>query len=201
MVKIKNKIKVLLISILVSAVLLGGGYLYFQARVATSAETTSSTITESIMQIMQLSTLEYNYTDVVSYKESSKYKNFVIPFTEKRFMIKYNGYIKAGSDLSNIEIDIPDPETIHVTINHSIITDNVINEEDLYVYDEKGSIFNNLKIADVYEILVEKKQETEHKLLETGFLQEADQRSKDLITQLLKAMKFENIVIRFNAEK
>ena len=197
----KQKIKGTLIAILVSVLLLGGTYIYFQTRVATSAETTSSTITESILQIMQLSTLEYNYTDVVSYKESSKYKDFVIPFTEKRFMIKYTGYIKAGSDLSNIEIDRPDDETIHVTINRSEITDNVINEEDLYVYDEKGSIFNNLKIADVYTILVGKKEETEENLIKTGFLEEADQRSSDLITQLLKAMDFENVVVRFNATK
>ena len=194
----KRKIKVTFISLLVSALLLGGLYIFLQTRVATSAETTSSTITESIVQIMQLSTLEYKYTDVVTYKESSKYKDFIIPFTEKRFMIKYTGYLKAGSDLSNIEIDTPDERTIHVTINHATITDNVINEEDIYVYDEKGSIFNSLKIADVYEILVEKKQETQQNLLETGFLEEADQRSKDLITQLLKAMKYEDIVIRFN---
>ncbi len=194
----KKRLKTILISSIIAIFLAGGIYIYLNARISTSVEATSSTVSESILQIMQLSTLEYNYTDVVSYKESSKYKDMIIPFTEKRFMIKYTGYLKAGSDLSNIEIDTPDSETVHVTINHAKITDNVINEEDIYVYDEKGSLFNNLKIADVYDIMVTEKQNTEEKLIEGGFLEDADQRSEDLITELLKAMNYKNIVIRFN---
>ncbi len=161
----------------------------------------SSTVSESILQILQLSTLEYNYTDVASYKESSTYKDMIIPFTEKRFMIKYTGYLKAGSDLSNIEIATPDSDTVHITIDHATITDNVINEEDIYVYDEKGSLFNSLKIADVYDLMVEEKQKTQENLIENGFLKEADQRSKDLMTEVLKAMNFKHIVIRFNPIK
>lgn len=195
---VSKKIKSTLIIILLVLVSMGGTYLYLTLRTTTSVETTSSTISQNILQIMQFSTLEYNYTDVVSYKESAKYKDFTIPFTEKRFMIKYTGYLKAGSDLSNIEISIPDDETVHVTINHAKITDNVINEEDLYVYDEKGSIFNNLKIADVYDILVMEKEATEAKLIEDGFLKDADERAEELITQLLKAMDFKNVIIRFN---
>lgn len=194
----KKNLKSLFFILLAVVLIGGGGYIYLQTRVSTSVEHTSSNITESILQILQLSTLEYNYTDVVSYKESSKYKDFVIPFTEKRFMIKYTGYIKAGSDLSNLEIDMPDAETIYITIDSAKITDNVINEEDLYVYDEKGSIFNNLKIADVYEILVAEKASTQAELIESGFLQDADERSEELITQLVKAMGFEEVVVRFN---
>ena len=197
----KKKIQVLLISLFLATFVLGGTYIYFQAKVTTHTEMFSSTVSESILQILQLSTLEYNYTDVVSYKESSTYKDMVIPFTEKRFMIKYTGYLKAGSDLSNIEIATPDSETVHITIDHAAITDNVINEEDIYVYDEKGSLFNTLKIADVYDVMVEEKQKTQEKLIENGFLKEADQRSKDLMTEVLKAMNFKNIVIRFNPVK
>lgn len=197
----KKKIKVILISLFLATFVLGGTYIYFQARVTTHTEMFSSTVSESVLQILQLSTLEYNYTDVVSYKESSTYKNMVIPFTEKRFMIKYTGYLKAGSDLSNIEIATPDSETVHITIDHATITDNVINEEDIYVYDEKGSLFNSLKIADVYDVMVEEKQKTQEKLIENGFLKEADQRSEDLMTEILKAMNFKNIVIRFNRKR
>jgi len=194
----KKKTKSIISSLLVAVVLATGIYFFFQSRITTSSETESSNISESIVQILQLSTLEYNYTDVVSYKESTKYKDFNIPFTEKRFMIKYTGYIRAGYDLSKVEIDIPDSKTIHITIDHASITDNVINEEDVYVYDEKGSIFNNLKIADVYDILVEEKSNTKEKLLETGFLEEADEKARELITELMKAMGYENVVVRFN---
>lgn len=194
----KKKIKVIFISLFLVCVLLGGSYIYYQTRVTAHTETFSSSISESVSQILQLSTLEYNYTDVVSHKESSKFKDLTIPFTEKKFMIKYAGYVKAASDLSNIKIDVPDPQTIYVTIDRAKITDNVINEEDIYVYDEKGSVFNNLKIADVYEVMVDEKEKRAKMLIEKGFLEEADQRSKDLLTELLKAMNFENIVIQFN---
>lgn len=194
----KKRIKNILIYLVLAVLIATGIYFYFQMRVTTSTENFSSTVSERVVKILQLSTLEYNYTDVVSYKESKKYNKLNIPFTEKKFLIKYTGYLKAGVDLSDVAVDIKDPTTIHITINHAKITDNVINEEDLYVYDEKESLFNQLKIEDVYDVLVDEKQKTETKVIENGFLQEADQRSKDLITELLKALNFENIVIGFH---
>ena len=194
----KKRIKNTLIYLALVVLILAGVYVYFQMRVSTQTETFASTVSESVVKILQLSTLEYNYTDVVSHKESKKYNQLNIPFTEKKFLIKYTGYLKAGVDLSNVEIDIKDPKTIHVTINHAVITDNVINEEDIYVYDEKESIFNQLKIAEVYDVLANEKQQTKLRVVENGFLDEADQRSKDLVTELLKALAFENIVVMFH---
>lgn len=194
----KKRIKNIIISLALVVLIVTGLFFYFNMRTTTVTETFSNTVTESVIKILQLSTLEYNYTDVVSHKESKKFNDLNIPFTQKRFLIKYTGYIKAGVDLSNVDVDIQDPQTIHVTINHAQITDNVINEEDLYVYDEKESIFNQLKITDVYDILVDEKLKNEARLIETGFLKEADQRSEELISELLKVFNFENIVIKFH---
>lgn len=172
-------------------------YFYFQRNITTHTESFSSTVSESVLRILQLSTMQYNYTDVVSYKQSNKFNNVKIPFTEKKFLIKYTGYIKAGIDLKDVTIVVPDPDTVHITMNHAQITDNVINEEDIYVYDEKESIFNQLKISDVYDVLVDEKNKTENKIIENGFLEEADKRTEELITEVLKSMNFKNIVIDF----
>lgn len=194
----KKRIKNIIISLALVVLIVTGIFFYFNMRTTTVTETFSNTVAESVIKILQLSTLEYNYTDVVSHKESKKFNDLNIPFTQKRFLIKYTGYIKAGVDLSNVEVDIKDPQTINVTINHAQITDNVINEEDLYVYDEKESLFNQLKIADVYDILVDEKLKTETKLIKTGFLKEADHRSEELVRELLKVFNFENIVVTFH---
>lgn len=196
--KIVKKVKRITIYLVLILLILTGFYFYFKMSVKTSSESFSSTVSESVVKILQLSTLEYNYTDVVSYKESVKYNNFNIPFTEKKFLVKYTGYIKAGTDLSDVEVSITDPHTINIKIHHSKITDNVINEEDLYVYDEKESIFNQLKITDFRDVFIDEKQKTEAKIIESGFLEEADQRSKDLITELLKSLGFESITITFH---
>lgn len=188
--------KALLISCL-AIFLLGGIYLYFQIKVTTDSQVFSSTVSENVLKILQLSTLQYNYTDVISYKQSSEYNGLKIPFTEKKFLIKYTGYIKAGTDLNNIKITITEPDTIHISLEHCKITDNVINEEDVHVYDEKESIFNQLKISDYYQVLVEEKKKTESKIVENGFLTEADDYAKQLIEELLKAMNFKNITINF----
>lgn len=188
--------KALLISCL-AIFLLGGIYLYFQIKVTTDSQVFSSTVSENVLKILQLSTLQYNYTDVISYKQSSEYNGLKIPFTEKKFLIKYTGYIKAGTDLNNIKITITEPDTIHISLEHCKITDNVINEEDVHVYDEKESIFNQLKISDYYQVLVEEKKKTESKIVENGFLTEADDYAKQLIEELLKAMNFKNITIDF----
>ena len=46
----------------------------------------------SIEDIGDLVTVEYNYTDILTYKDSLTLMDMKIPFTDKSYIIKYNGY-------------------------------------------------------------------------------------------------------------
>ena len=111
-------------------------------------ELLSNTIEEQLSKILELSTVKYNYTNVVSYKDSRKLSGLNLPFTSKSFLIKYDGYIKAGVDLNTVETEITDTKSIKMTLDKPKVFDNVIIEEEVYVYDEKDSIFNKLSFEN-----------------------------------------------------
>src|SRR5690554_750195 len=56
----------------------------------------SSTIMNRITHIQELALVKHNYTGVISYKDYMKFLNINIPLTDKYFLLKYNGYLKAG---------------------------------------------------------------------------------------------------------
>lgn len=157
----------------------------------------SNNVEEQVMKLLDLSTVKYNYTNVVAYKDNKKLKDMSIPFTNKGFLIKYNGYIKAGVDLSTAEVDVQDKKDVEITLDKPTIFDNVINEEDAYIYDEKESLFNQLKIQDLYDVLVKEKENMEKEVIEKGILKEAEVNAEEILRSFLTSMGFENIKISF----
>ena len=120
-----------------------------------------------------------------------------MPFTNKSFIIKYSGYIKAGIDLNTIEIDVKDKKNIEVILDKPIVFDNVIVEEDIYFYDERDSVFNKLSFKDLYEVLVEEKKNMEKEVISKGILNDAQKNAEEILFSLLEGMEFENITITF----
>jgi len=157
----------------------------------------STLISERLSKISELSTIKYNYSNILSIKNSIKYKDYLIPFTEKSFIIKYSGYIKAGVDLKDLDIT-NNNEKIIITLKKSKIIDHVINSEDLFVYDEKSSMFNKLSMQDMIDVLSEEKKKVEVSLLKTGFLDGANANAKLLMEGILLDMGFKNVTIIFN---
>ena len=196
MKKVRNYI--LLIALIVITIAFGVLYSkYSNLTIESDLTVISETIEEKVSKIIEISTVKYNYTDVVVYKDSKRFKGLNLPFTNKSFMIKYGGYIKAGVDLSEVEIEVIDEKTIKITMDKPIILDNVINEEDVYIYDEKESVFNKLSFTDLYEVLIEEKVKTEEEAKDRGILNEAEKNTKEIINSLLESMGFETIEITF----
>jgi hypothetical protein len=157
---------------------------------------TSTIISERLSKISELSTAKYNYTNVLSLKDSKKFKDFSIPFTEKSFLIKYSGYIKAGVDLKDIDV-VVNEKAVTITLKKAKIFDHAINNEDLLVYDEKSSMFNKLSMQDIIYEISNEKSKVEVNLLKTGFLDEATANTKLLLQGILSDMGFQNVTIVF----
>lgn len=162
-------------------------------------EVDTSVVFEKMERISELSTIKYYYSDVIAYKNKKKLKDFDIPFTEKSFLIKYDGYIKAGINAGNIRIVSEEDKSIKLIVKNSKILDHVVDENSLYVYDEKSSIFNELSISEVFEQIVLEKSGIEEKLIEKGFLKEADNNLKSYLEDMLRELGYEQIEIFFEA--
>ena len=156
----------------------------------------STIVAERLSKISELSTIKYNYSDIMVLKNTKKFKDFYIPFTEKSFLLKYSGYIKAGVDLKDLDIIVFEDRVI-VTLKRSKILDHVINNEDLFVYNEKSSMFNKLSMQDMINEISNEKNMVEANLLKTGFLDEANANAKTLLQGILSDMGFKNVAIVF----
>ena len=162
-------------------------------------EVDTSIIFEKMEKISELSVIKYYYSDVVVYKNNKKLKEFDIPFTQKSFLVKYDGYIKAGIEAGSIRIVSNDDEGIKLIIKNSKILDHVIDENSLYVYDE-SSLFNKLSFKDIIEQIASEKSNVENSLIEKGFLREADNNLKIYLKEALEDLGFERVEVYFEVE-
>jgi uncharacterized protein DUF4230 len=183
--------------VVVVVVVVVGFIIFFNVRDNNQREIISSTIEEKVSKIVELSTVKYNYTDIVSYRESKELSGIKLPFTEKRFIVQYSGYIKAGVDLSTIEIDIKDDDTIHINMKKAEILENTIIEEEVKFFDEKDGLFNKLSFKDLYSVLIGEKEKAKNQAINRGLLNESQDNAEEILLSLLEEMKFKNVIIRF----
>ena len=61
-------------------------------------------VINTLSQVLNINTVKYNYSNIVEIKKDKSINNIKIPFTEKSFIIKYNGVINGGVKPEDIEI-------------------------------------------------------------------------------------------------
>ncbi|AHM56692.1 hypothetical protein EAL2_c13970 [Peptoclostridium acidaminophilum DSM 3953] len=154
----------------------------------------SDIVRERITSISELAVLKYEYKDIALLEDSKKIGDIELPFTQKSLLIVFGGYMKAGVDLESADIDV-EGKSITVYIDGASITDNVIDEKDIRIYDEKSALFNRIESNDILELLSNEKARVEKEALDRGFLEEADKRAKEVLESYLRAMDFEDVKI------
>ncbi len=154
----------------------------------------SSTVFSKISHIQELSTVKYSYTGVIGYKDAMKIFKLSIPLTEKFFLIKYNGYLKAGVDFDRIVVNVVE-NRVHVSIPRARIFDIVIDEKSITVYNESDNAFNPIKITDYNQALVKEKETMRQDAIKQGILKDANQHAELAIKSILKEMGFEDVDI------
>ena len=102
-----------ILSIIVIIAILGGvaygGYRYMKTKAEANKghETVNNieVIKEKLASTAELNTYSYLCTDVITRADSKTFKDWKIPFTEKSFIVQYDGTVKAGiSDLTKAQV-------------------------------------------------------------------------------------------------
>ena len=123
-----------------------------------------------------------------------KFFNINIPLTEKFFLVKYNGYLKAGVDFDKILVDVDD-DKVRVSIPRARIFDIVIDENSITVYNESDNAFNPIKISDYNQALAKEKETMRRDAIKQGILKDANQHAELAIKSILKEMGFNDVDI------
>ncbi len=155
----------------------------------------SSTVMSRVSYLQELALVQHNYTGVISYKDYRKFLNLNVPLTDKYFLLKYNGYVKAGVDFSRIKVNVLNATDVHVSIPKPKILDTVVDENSIEVFNESENAFNPIKIADYNEALSREKSIMIRGAIEQGIYEQATQQAKLTLTALLTEMGFVHIEV------
>lgn len=157
----------------------------------------NTTVLNTITQVVELNTVKYSYSNIITVKKDKTFKNIKIPFTDKSFIIKYNGVINGGIDPQDINIIKNTGNEIIIEIEKCKILDHYIDDENIYVYDVNSSIFNRLEVEEVLEELNINKKEYEQKIISEGFMDEIKNITKTGLINMLKNIGYKEITITY----
>ncbi|HUI32641.1 MAG: DUF4230 domain-containing protein [Dysgonamonadaceae bacterium] len=154
----------------------------------------STTILNRVVPIQELALVKYNYSGVIGYKDFLKIMRINVPLTEKSFLLKYNGYIKAGVDFKDMKVEVTGKD-VHISLPKPKILDTLIDEKSIRVYNESMNAFNPIKISDYNEAIMKEKDTMINDAITQGILRDATKQAEMVLTSIMKDMGFEKITI------
>ena len=181
-----------LLAVLAAALIIGaaaGVFLYGVKRGSQEARpvVTSDLLGQQLRAVEELVSVSYHYTNMARYENQLDFYGWKVPFTTKSFIVSYDGIIKAGVDLSKVEVDM-DADRITVTLPGSQIISHEIPGDSIEVFDESDNVFNRISITDYTSFTNDQKEAMEQRVLESGLLATADEKAMDAVEALLRYM-------------
>ncbi|MDD3251025.1 MAG: DUF4230 domain-containing protein [Lachnospiraceae bacterium] len=187
---IRKKIGTVIGVLLLLVVTFGVGVFWSSTRegLVSDQETVTQDLLEQQLQtIGELGTAQYYYTNMGRYENTLQLGGKNIPFTQKMFIISYDGTIKAGVAVKDIKVSL-DGTQIKVSIPAATLLSHEVDMDSVTVFDEKNSIFNGLSTADVTNFLDEQKTQMETRAVNNGILTEAQKHAGDSLRTLYQAL-------------
>lgn len=184
-----KKAKKLILGLFTVIILIFASYFFGMKSSLNKAETkiSSEIIKNQILSVKELTTLKYKYTNVGSFENQAEFYGIKLPFTQKKFIISYDGEVNAGIDLNEIQVTLnKEDKKISIQIPKAEILNHVIDENSLTIFDEKNSIFNQLEIKDFSDFRKDEMKKVEKSLEDKGFLEEADKKTKEAVEEILR---------------
>lgn len=148
-----------------------------------------------ISQISELASVSWSYTNMAQFESSNAFYGMTLPFTTKKFILTYDGEIKAGVDLGKAQVDLSGTK-VTVRLPDAEILSHEIDENSVEVFDETTSIFNPFTVEDFTAFQADQKAAMEKKALAKGLLEESREKAIDSVSLLLNALLPEGYTLR-----
>lgn len=156
-------------------------------------EVDSSMVKQQLDLMWELTTVRYNYSGACSFESSKLLNNWTVPFTTKFFIFTYDGYIKAGVDLSTAEVVVQD-DTAYVTVSSPEVFDNVILEDSIRVIDESKNILNPIQILDLTTVLTQEKDKMMTRAINNGLMAQARVNADLVIKSVVQQLQLKCVI-------
>lgn len=175
------------------------GFIQFKPFGITSSQSThTSLIQERVVELSELATLKYEYSKAMVNRDDKKILLTDIRFAETIKLVEYTGYLKAGSDLSGVEVEYDEEgKEVKVRVPKAKILDNVVNLKDMKIEDVKGNIFSDPPTQQIIDDIYDESKKFEEEKINKGLLKEADKRTEEVLKSFLNSDKENEVIVEF----
>lgn len=185
---LKMKILLILLTLLLICGAVLAAFLCGLRQASQAAEQiTGDLLASRLRSVQELVTVSYYYTNMGRFENQVDFYGWKVPFTTKSFIVSYDGVIKAGVDLEQLQVSIGGGE-VTVTLPESRIISHEIPEDSLEVFDESDNLFNHITIEDYTAFTRDQKSAMEQRAVDGGLLDRANQEARTAVDSLLRIM-------------
>lgn len=179
--------RMVIVIIVLCGLMIGAGYLAGKSSSNERQELSAVVVQSQITEIAELATVTYSYTELGQYESSKEFYGTKVPFTTNKFILTYDGVIKAGVDVGKAQIE-EKGGTITVRLPQAQVISHEIDENSVKVFDEKTSIFNQFTVEDYTAFYADQKKSVEEKAISKGLLTEARSQAVKAVTAALEPL-------------
>lgn len=144
-------------------------------------------VQDQLTQLSELAGAGWRYTNMAQFENRSEFYGMALPFTTKRFILTYDGEIKAGVDLKSAEVSVSGSR-VRIRLPEAQILSHEIDEDSVEVFDEKTSIFNPFTVEDFASFQADQKAAMEEKAVSRGLLEESREQAAAAVRALVGPM-------------
>lgn len=162
-----------------------------------STDITVYDVKRQMSPIGELATYKMTYDGKEKIEDYAQLWNWNVPLTKHTIDVEYNGVIKVGYEMRDIDISVDsDKKVINVVLPKVKVLDNYI---DTYETVDDNNIINSIKSDEVENYLDEmvKPKELE-KAIENGIYEDAEENAKITIMEQLSYFEKYGFTIEFS---
>lgn len=149
-------------------------------------EIVQNTISNELVDIQELVTEKYIFTNAAKFSDTKHIAVLPDSWSQKSFVQKWDGIIKAGVNLEKMEIKIQG-NIITITLPYAEILSYEIDTKSVEILDEKDNVFNPIKIQDKVNFDRETSYSMKARAVENGLLEKAQKNAEITIRDILTA--------------
>ncbi|MBQ7153987.1 MAG: DUF4230 domain-containing protein [Synergistaceae bacterium] len=171
----------LIISVAINTLLL------FRKKNKPAPESVRHTILEGIKNVSELATVRQNFQSIVTFSSSKKIPglDWTIPGTTRKFMLKYNGTIVCGCDLTQVKISEGYGDRMRIILPKSEVLDVYADMQSLEVYDQSAGIFTSVKLEEQNREIASDLEKIKAHELANGILELSDGNVKKILSSVV----------------
>lgn len=153
-------------------------------------------IESAMSMIGELTTVSYEYNGVTFVSDYAQLVDWNVPLTRNMLAVEYEGAIRAGYTVSDIEFVIDDEaQTITVVLPAMEVFSNEISAQEV---EWEDNILNHISPDAVTNILDEAREEELDAAYEAGLVQDAEDSAEAVITDVLSKLFDYEVVFESN---